>query len=57
MKPRNFPGRRHARKERANARANHAPAPATSPTVADIRWRIGAHNRDPITGVGREVVA
>lgn len=48
-----MPGRKHARRERAKARAEGRPVPVTPPTVADIKFRCGATNRDVLTGVGR----
>lgn len=64
MKPRNFPGRVHARRVRAIHREAGNPLGGASdyisgrgarlnadPTVKDTCWRIGGKNRDAITGV------
>lgn len=45
MKPRNFPGRKALRRERAAARAEHRTQPAGAPEVRDINARIGRKNR------------
>lgn len=55
MKPCNFPGRKNSRRERAIARRDDKPEPARHPTVADIRFRAGAFNRDAVTGIARAV--
>lgn len=52
MKPRNFPGRKYARRECVKARAEGRPEQRTLPEVADIRVRLGRARRDLITGRG-----
>jgi len=56
MKPRNFPGRKHLRRIRAEARRLGKPQPDGDPSVVDIHFRCGATNRDA-DGLGRMVPA
>lgn len=45
MKPKNFPGRKWRRKQRLLSKGVHV-----SPEVADMKYKIGAKNRDTHTG-------
>lgn len=45
MKPRNFPGRKQLRRERAAARLEGRPMPKGEPHVTDVKVRLGAKQR------------
>lgn len=48
MKPKNFPGRKHRRRMRAQN-----PGYQSRPEVDDINCRLGSKNRAPVTGFGK----